>query len=227
MWAILLTLFFFTSCGKTTNRYVEDSLHEFNLKVKGYYRAPLNPINSRLTRGVRGMGSFFINDIQFYAKVNLSTSWEQVTHMQMIHEGSVCPSIHDDANNDGYLDGLEALSIAGRILIPLDFDLRSQFGKFTVYPVSSTKGRYLYVQSASTVLMMEDLRKTDDKILSYIGKIKGNEEIEFKNRVLIIYGVPEYWRLPTSVKSFAGFPAYMALPIACGKIYETSEVFPF
>lgn len=132
----------------------------------------------------------------------------------------------DDTNHDGFLDAVEALAVSGNILIPLDSDISSQLSKFTVGPVSGVNGKYLYSQSVSARVVMQDLRLRDPYPLDFIEKLKGSEEIDFHRRVVLIYGVPETFRLPSTIETIIGLSRHSSLPIACAVITETAEIFP-
>jgi len=214
------------SCGKTTDPYRENLLLRPRQEQEGFYRGKLITLNSRISGKVTGEGTFFLQDIQFYAKVALRTKWKRVTHLQFIHEGSQCPQAKDDVNLDGYLDFHEVISASGKILIPLDDNLRSQAASFTRYPTSNEKGKYFYSKAVSAPVMMKDLREKDKQQGDALGKLGQNEELNLVERVLIIYGVPYYYKLPDTVQAFSGFPPHMGVPIACANIIETPEEFP-
>lgn len=223
---LFILLFLFISCGKTTSPYEENLLLQSRQEQQGFYRSKLKPLNSRISGRVSGEGAFFLQDIQFYAKVSLRTKWKRVTHLQFIHEGSECPRLKDDLNRDGYLDFHEVISVSGKILIPLDDNLKSQLAAFTRYPTSNDKGKYFYSKAVSAPVMMRDLREKDRQPGDALGKLNHNEELNLVERVLIIYGVPYYYRLPDTVQGFSGFPPHMGIPIACANIKETTEEFP-
>jgi hypothetical protein len=132
----------------------------------------------------------------------------------------------DDLNLDGYVDGSETLSVSGRVLVPLDYDLRTQFGKINVLPVSDANGEYMYSQSTSSAALMLDLRTNDRGPLDYLGRLGAQEEIHFDEKVLIVYGVPDAVPLPDSVEGFGSLPPSMTVPIACTRLQETADVFP-
>ncbi|HXH76254.1 MAG TPA: hypothetical protein VNJ08_14885 [Bacteriovoracaceae bacterium] len=224
---ILLSIFLVVSCGKAANPEGDQLVQKSSMESQGYYRAPFVLINKSLSKGVSGRGSFFINPIQFYAKVNLTTPWRDITHIQMLHAGNRCPDRKDDINADGYVDGMETMSASGKGILPLDYNIRSRTGKFTVYPVSDPEGKYVYSQATSTTTLMYDLRTAARTgPLDFMGRLEKNEELTLDQRVVIVYGVPETEYLPSTVKGFEGFPPHMSLPIACGKFVETDEVFP-
>lgn len=214
------------SCGRTGNPYREELALNLRQEQQGYYRAKLRPIQRKFSRSLYGQGSFYLKDIQFYASVYLKTPWKRVTHLQFIHTGDRCPTIEDDSNRDGYLDFYEARKISGRILIPLDKDLVTQLKGFTDYPTSNENGDYFYSEAASAPWMMSDLRKKDYKPQNALEKISSNDELDLIKRVLIVYGVPHFFNLPESIRSFDGYPAHMSIPISCAEIVETVEEFP-
>lgn len=222
-----ILLFFLIACGNTTNPYDEKQFQQkFFLENSGYYRAPFTPINTKVGGGVTGKASIFINNIQFYAKVNLQTSWSGVSFLQMIHASGTCPTSKDDFNRDGYVDAEETMAVVGRVLIPLDYDLGSQLGKMAMMPFTNKKGKYLYSQAASSRVMLADLRERDTNPLDFLGKLKINENISLSEMVVVIYGSPDHLYLPASVASLENYPANLSLPVACGRLTGTDEVFP-
>jgi hypothetical protein len=223
---LFIILMIFQSCGKTSNPYEESLILEHRQEKEGFYRGKLKALNPRFTGRISGEGAFFLQDIQFYAKVTIKTKWRRVTHLQFIHESKSCPALKDDLNKDGYLDFHEVVTASGKILIPLDDDLKSQASSFFWYPTSNDKGKYYYSRAVSAPAMMSDLRKKDELLGDALGKLNHNEELNISERVLIIYGVPYYYKLPDSVQGFGGFPPHMGMPIACANIIETVEEFP-
>lgn len=222
----LLLLLLLAACGRTTSPYDEAVVPSFIIQHKGYYRAPFVAVNPRLRFKPKGRASLFINDIQLYVKVNLATGYSDVTHFQAIHNSERCPDLKDDFNNDGYVDGAEALSVLGPALIPLDFDIRSQFSKINMLPVTNEKGKYVYSQATSSTAVLADLRRKDNDPFDFLGKLKPGEELLFDRKAVVVYGVSEYYRLPPAVEGFGDLPASMAIPIACGIFEPTTEVFP-
>lgn len=214
------------SCGRTGNPYREELSLSLKQEQQGYYRAKLIPLQKKMTRSLYGQGSFYLKEIQFYASVYLRTPWKRVTHLQFIHAGNRCPSMQDDLNRDGYLDFYEAMKVSGRILIPLDKDLETQLRGFTKYPTSNDKGDYYYSEAASAPWMLRDLRNKGFNSNNTLEKLNPNEELNLIERVIIVYGVPHYFKLPESVRSFDGYSSHMSTPIACAEIIETVEEFP-
>jgi hypothetical protein len=222
--APIILCLLFLSCGKTTNRFEKkDSLQ--NGELQGFYRAKLEAINTRWRR-VFGRASFYLQGVQFYSKVNFHSGWGATLHLQAVHEGSRCPSTADDINQDGIVDFNEALKVSGRMLIPLDRDLKSQESAFNQAPVSNKKGHYLYSNAVSINLLLNDLKKNPTTRPSHLAKLGLKEKLNISNRVVIIYGVPSKIKLPSSFSTIKGFPPHMTVPLACGVINETSERFP-
>jgi hypothetical protein len=222
--AHIILCLLFLSCGKTTNRF-ENRENLQNGELQGFYRANLEAVNTRWRR-VSGRASFYLQGVQFYSKVNFHSGWGTTLHLQAIHEGSRCPLISDDLNRDGIIDFDEALRVSGRMLVPLDRDLKSQEGAFNQAPISNKKGHYLYSSAVSINLLLSDLKKKSIPRPSHLAKLGVKENLNISNRVVIVYGVPSKIKLPASVNTIKGFPSYMTIPLACGAINETSERFP-
>ena len=160
---------------------------------------------------------------QFYARVELSSTFVGVSHRQAIHQGSKCPDGTSDTNKDGVVDFKEAVSAAGMILIPLDSDVSSQV-LGNEYPVIKEDGLYEYSEAAPLDLLVEELREEDLYPQDSLGKLSKNEKLDLENRTVIIYGIPETKLVPRSVTSNEGEPQDQWIPIACGRINRGKEL---
>lgn len=215
-------------CGKTTSPYNSDQYPlEAREEQEGYFRAQLKPVNSKINSRVSGRVSVFLRGNQFYAKVRASSGYKSVTHIQGIHVGTRCPTIHDDVNRDGVVDGAETLQVVGRMLVPLDGDLSRQLRNFHLWPTTNRKGEYLYARSTAVEDIMGELRTRSPRPHELVTRLGTDQEFQLAQRVIVIYGVPYDTRLPGGIKSISGFPPYMLIPIACGHLYETGETYPF
>lgn len=211
----LLGLSFFillAGCGKGFEEQEEPQEEEY----VGHYRAVFKPLNQRFGR-MSGWAAITITDNQFWARVRVGGRKTTTMHAQFIHSRGRCPGMTDDLNGDGYLDFLEAYRIAGPILVPLDANLNSQLKGMHEFPLMKRKSHYFYSEAASYDRMMEDLRGEDYLSDDMISKLS-EDELELERRVVMIYGINEDNSLPSTVRSYTGYPAQYALPIACGEL---------
>lgn len=209
----LLTLI---SCGKGHN---EEVALQYEVAA-GRYWTTLTPLNSKLGRSY-GTANFSNSDNQFWARVKVFGPDTKSMHAQYIHVNGKCPTMRDDVNRDGYLDFMEAYRVVGPILIPLDSNLNSQQKGLNDFPKTMMKNPfYYYSEACNSSRMLEDLKQRDLYENDFISKLAPNEGINFTKRVLIIYGTNDGRVLPSTVRSFDGYPAQATIPIACGEIIE-------
>lgn len=154
----------------------------------------------------------------FQAMVD-ATEATSASHPQFIYTGSRCPTTGDDANGDGYVDVVEAMTASGQMLVPLDSDLRSQESGGN-FPSGSN---YSYDESTSYQAMLADLRAVDEDTTDSIVKLGANEELNLGSRVVIIHGVPSSTTLPPTVQGINGLSPQQTLPIACAVLSFTGS----
>jgi hypothetical protein len=213
---ILLGVLTLYSCGKG---YLEDENTEEEVSV-GNYWADLKPLNTRVGR-FTGWVSLSISDNQFWARIKVVGPNTKAMHSQYLHVNGRCPQMRDDLNHDGYLDFMESYRIAGPILPPFDSNLNSQMKGLNEFPITrGTSSFYYYSEACNLDRMIEDLRRKDTYSRDMMTKLKGNEDIRFRRRVIIIYGTNDERELPASVQSFGGYPSQATIPIACGEVHE-------
>lgn len=211
---VLLQLFILAACGKG---FEEEEQQEEN--YTGRFQGRLTSLNQKFG-AYRGNVAITIEDNQFWARVKVEGPKNETMHAQYIHVGSRCPDMGDDLNRDGYLDFMEAYRVAGPVLIPLDSNLNSQQKGLNDFPRMKRHSFYYYSEACNTQFMMEDLRREDVIIDDMITKLKRKEELDLESRVLMIYGVSEDRTLPSTMRSYDGYPRQHTLPVACGKLSE-------
>ena len=197
--ACLLTL---ASCGgggggSGSSGSEEQRQEESSANLEGTYKAILRPYNFTVSGWIpNGMTDIKVVDGQLEIKSWLDDS-SNVTHMQNIHVGTVCPDVEHDSNRDGFVDFNESVRVAGGVLLPLDSDLTSQDGS-NVFP----KGNFTYYQKASV-----------DEITASLQK-----DIGLEGKVIIIMGAVANRNLPATVSTVNGMTKELSVPIACGVI---------
>lgn len=75
---------------------------------------------------------------EFEVLVNTVNLPSNVTHRQVIHQGSNCPTLSQDSNGDGFLSFEEAHPTTGANLMYLDGDLSSQDPEGSIFPSGSS-----------------------------------------------------------------------------------------
>lgn len=200
--------------GQTQNEVQVDQ--EFN----GSYLAVFDVINQKVSDRV--MGSFtlvreadeIVADVRFSGGAYTSG----IAHFQAVYEGSRCPGAQDDLNGDGFIDSKEGQTVYGKVLIPLDADINSQYRELGTYPVADAYGNYFYSQVASYTKLMEDLIEPDINPNDYLGKLGAGDKLKADGLVVVVHGVGLAAPLPSTVESNTrGLPS-QTLPVACGVI---------
>ncbi len=142
-----LALFLLVSCQDSLNHYQLIGTKRFTNTeiVGGIFQAALRPINSHLSGQIPyGMIKIHIFDqnLQIASWIDDSAN---VKHPQFIFEGTSCPTMEDDTNQDGIVDLQEASTKVKKMLIPLDDNLNHEGIDHWDQSVSD----YSYFQEAS------------------------------------------------------------------------------
>ena len=216
MQTILLCFFLLVSCGKGYR--TEDSTYPEI--VSGQFGATLKPLNPKL--GIyTGWVTLSISDNQLWARVKLNGKRTKKMHAQYLHLNSKCPDMNHDLNHDGYIDFVEATTVSGPIIIPLDSNLNGQMKGLNEFPkMKATNSFYYYSEACNVDNMLADLTQKDESSGDGMIKLLATEKVSFDQRVVMIYGTSEETPLPQSVRSFEGYPSHDSIPIACGQIKE-------
>lgn len=224
----LLCLLTQASCGgnssssshKSNEINEEPRLQEEMQITEGTYKAILRPYNFTVAGWIpNGMVDIKIVGDQIEINSWLDDS-SNVVHMQNIHVGNQCPTSAQDANQDGFVDFNESMSVAKRILVPLDTDLNSQTDGGNVYPT----GNFTYSQKASLANMLNDLKQQDLVDNDHIVKLLPSQNLNLEGRVIIVTGAAINRALPTTVSTVNGQTSQLSMPIACGVIVRMPEV---
>ena len=211
----LLSLYSCGMNGDHSNSFTSKSLFTTE---KGFYEAKLLPINSHLAGDVGGSALLKLKDDQLMVEVKVNGAPSQMMHGQKIHLSDECPTLVSDTNKDGVIDAAEGMKSYGPAVIPLDFELKTQFEKEVKFPVTDFSGDYYYQQTVSVLEMMKDLAKVDENLSDGTVKIKSRFDLEGKQ--VVIYGVDETVSLPDSVAALDGDSRQSSLPIACGTLIK-------
>ena len=177
------------------------------------YVANIKEINPQLTKDeVSGEAIFIVADGQLSITLAVKGVAPNLMHLQHIHGfmnggASTFPPASADTNGDGIIDLMETHEYTGKTLIPfngapIDLEIKSDS-----YPVANKDGLLTYQMTIPL-----------DKLEAAVKKQYGIDKLVLENCVIFIHGIPESQKLPTSVQSLPGVPAYITVPIACGVI---------
>lgn len=197
----------------------EDNLEKLDTVT---YMAVLKPLNSAVAGDAYGSFTFHKDKDFIVADVRLNDSAPIVTQTQKVHLGNTCPTDADDTNGDGYIDVLEAEQVSGKVIIPLDGDISSQYGLLGMYPISDSWGAYVYSQTGSFTQFYQDLFDVDVNPDDEVVKL--TSPLGLIGKTVLIYGMEEHVEMPESVASSNGLSPNLSLPIACGVITLVTQV---
>lgn len=173
------------------------------VNLEGTYKAILRPYNFTVSGWVpSGMTDIKVSGDEIQIKSWLDDS-QNVTHMQNIHAGTVCPGEEHDFNKDGFVDFNESTRVSGNVLLPLDSDIASQ-DISNVFP----KGNFTYFQKASISGIVASL----------------NKNLNLEGKVIIVMGGAANRNLPSTVSTVNGMTKELSVPIACGVIQRHAPV---
>lgn len=203
---ILLSASLLISCGKddkSSSSHIgvtrTPALEE--QAAEGSYRAILRPFNNHLSGFLpTGVAEIKITGDSVQVKTLLDDD-ARVVHMQSIHQGTTCPTILNDTNNDGLIDVVEAQAASGKVFIPLDGNLNSEEEGAGLYPFG---GDFTYIENASLSKFESDARARTGQGLNLSG------------RVVLIHGVNGATKMPDSVATKGTMTRQASVPIACG-----------
>jgi hypothetical protein len=210
------TLLSIVACGNGIKNHSEPSSKSMLLTEAGHYQATLAPINAHLAGDVTGTALLKVRDDSLIVEVKVNGSPAQIIHAQNIHIADSCPTLASDVNKDGVIDAVEGQKNYGPIIIPLDFDLKTQTERVSKFPTADFSGNYYYQQNVSMAEMMKDLTNKDLNMRDNVIKIQST--LGLAGRQIVIYGVAANIELPATVKTIKGQNKHSSLPIACGSL---------
>lgn len=186
---------------------------------QGVFTAQLTSENSSVAGTTNGSVEITVNGDTVTARVIVNGAPIGL-HTQHIRAGTVCPTLSNDANGDGVIDGFEATNVSGKVLLPFDDDINSQDAGKGIYPVGQI---YTYNKSGSLAQIISDLTATDPNPSDEFAKIpSGATQISLQGKVVEIHGVPSATNLPSTVASGSSTNnPHEDLPIACGVLFRS------
>lgn len=192
--------------------------------VQGIYAGELLPLNFNLHFKTVGLAGVQRDGDMFSAFVKINNGPKSIKHRQAIYTGRRCPNLNDDVNKDAYIDMKEAMVAIGKISIPLDADLDSQYGGMGEFPFGGETGKYFYQKSASFDRLFSDLKSEDTNPQDNIIKIPEEDGLTLPGRVLIIQGISENVLLPETIAVEEGESPHESLPLACVVLWKVAEM---
>ena len=194
--------------------------NRLEIEMLGAYQGLLYPLNQTVAGNVTGALMLVRERDDLIASLRFSGGPASILHIQNVHEGSRCPTLADDLNQDGFIDAEEGAKVYGGILIPLDDDLNSQRMGLGTFPVADEYGHYSYSKIAKWDKFMEDLREEDINLQDDYVKLPANKNMTAAGKVVVVFGVPSKTDLPSTVAGRGRLTNFEALPIACGVIQK-------
>lgn len=206
------------ACGKNDDEATMPTQAEVdpgNLRSEVMLKTKLFPVNTNLNFPEVGSAQVSKKSDTFSASVILQYGSPTVWHQQGIYTGERCPTLKDDLNKDAYIDIIEAKAAIGAMIIPLDADLNSQYGGWSMYPTGKVEGGYEWENSASVAKLMEDLRTPNNEGDEDLARLGARENLKLEGRVVIIQGTDRDF-LPETVEMGNNPDRQSSLPVACG-----------
>ncbi len=181
------------------------------------YVAHLQPMNTGVTHtSATGAARFVVNGDKLTISIDVHGASPDTVHWQHFHgfkdgQAATCPTMAEDANHDGIVDLIEAGKTSGTTMVPFITDPSSMDVAHGTYPKADAHGTYHYRETVS-------LKALD----AAFAKAFPGQKLDLAKRVVIIHGVPDSTKLPSTVASLGPIPAQVTLPIACGRIERAS-----
>lgn len=194
--------------------------------IQGTLISRFSTLNSQVVGTIPGSAIFRRDEDQIKVFVRLFAGSPSIAHFQNIHSGSRCPTMSDDSNGDGYLDIQETIAVAGKIIVPLDWDISSQLGGNRSWPLAFPNGSYEYTKIASFRAFWDDLNEPDERTTDHIIKASEIGGFDPVGRVVIVQGVDANKALPETVASLGPWKNFQTLPITCGILMTDPGVSP-
>jgi hypothetical protein len=191
--------------------------------IQGQYRAMFTTLNPQVNGTIPGSASFFRQEDRIFAYIRLFAGGVKAWHPQHVYTGGRCPTTNDDTNGDGFIDILEAETVLGKILIPLDADISSQSAGQRFFPIGDLSGYYHYERITNFRRFLEDLQEPDQNPDDNVTKLDPGAGLSLAGRTVMIQGVVETVVFPETVATKGRFKPFQTLPIACGVFEEITR----
>jgi len=225
--SMVIAIGLLSGCNKSESEQIKVMPPEplpLEVEFSGIYQAQFAPINKQFSGHLNGSLTLLREKDDFIANVRFSGGPKSVLHTQNIHIGSRCPTMEDDINNDGIIDGEEGAAVYKEVIIPLDDDLSTQWLGLGTFPVSDEFGSYQWSRAASYKKLLNDLTEEDINLTDDLVKLSSNKAFSLNQNVIVVTGIPESQELPETVMGRGRLTKHQAMPIACGVIRKLNHV---
>lgn len=209
-----LIMFSLISCnqsGSDQNNVRKDTTGKQS--VVASYVANLQGLNSNVTHmTTTAQAKFIVTKDSLFVIIDAKGVAPGIQHWQHFHgfadgKSASCAEQSNDKNSDGIIDVVETETTSGKTMVPFnDKPAEMNVGSNT-YPKAGSDSTYHYEVSIPLA-----------QLKASFAKAFGDSSLNLDKRVLYIHGVPSDTKLPSTVASLGDIPAYVTLPIACGKI---------
>ena len=225
----IVSIPFLQSCGRIfpgDNKSIQQRSNEVLVDdsgIDGLYNAKFETLNPHVNGTIPGSATFYFTGDRLLTYIRLFAGGARAWHQQGVYLGNRCPNLGDDKNLDGFIDIDEAMAVIGKMVIPLDANMNSQYAGRNYFPIGDFSGYYHYERVSSFQRLVEDLRAEDPEPDDFIVKIKPNESFTLFGKVVLVQGVAEETILPETVVGQGKRKSYQALPITCGIIKRVQK----
>lgn len=193
--------------------------------INGIYATDLVPLNKNIHMKKTGAAAVQRDGDVFSVTVKMKSGQRATEFKQAIYTGRRCPNIKDDLNKDAYVDINEAMVAIGKIVIPLDANLDSQFAGNNVYPAGDEiAGSFFYKTTASFARMFADLKTPDEDINDNIIKLGAEEGLSFPGRIIMLQGINKDVYIPETVATNEEGNVHQMTPVACGVLWKVEKM---
>lgn len=220
---VMFTLLIISACGGKKSGGNSAVMNNFELQddVDGVYQANLSALNETVAGKTTGTMTIRMYGDELVAEGAIAGAPEGIKHYQFITAGPECPTLAHDVNGDQLIDAEEALNAAGKVLIPLDSNLKTQIDGMDFGPIANPAGAIVYRRSTSVTTMLDDLMSEDPDPTDHLLKVSPFESFVLTGKKVLIMGVSA--ALPDSAKGLGTMSAAESLPIACGELNRISS----
>lgn len=216
--AIGIAIISMMSCNSTENKNDNEGQPTNDGSVVATYVANLSPLNTNVTKmNTTAQAKFILTKDSLLVTIDATGVPPGIQHWQHFHgfknnDAATCATAASDANGDGIVDVVETESASGTTMVPFNEKSEEMDLGSDTYPEAGSDSTYHYEARISLAKLRASFQKSF-----------GDSTLDLDRRVLYIHGVPENYKLPTSVASIGDIPAHVTIPIACGKIEKVNE----
>lgn len=183
--------------------------------TKKYY-ADIVPLNEQVIgTKAHGKATFIQEDSTLEIEIEMFDTPAETQHWEHFHgfpdgKDAAIATMAQDVNNDGFVDLVETEAVSGTTMVPFDNAPHHMDVPNDNYPTSDKNGHFSYSISVPLKALQEKFKE-----------VFGTDDLELDKRVIYIHGVPQDFKLPSTLQGEVGkYDTHVTLPIAVGKIKE-------